>query len=147
MIQFFVPGIPKAKQSPRAVTRVRTKEGYRQLDRPYMYAATDKVWQTLVWMEAKLRAPEAPLDGPLSLDLVFHMPKPKSAKRNKYWCDKRPDLDNLVKAIKDVLKGLLYRDDSQIVSLKADKAYSPSPGVYIEILPLPKEIIQNADRV
>ena len=46
---------------------------------------------------------------------------------------KKPDVDNLVKAVKDALKGLLYQDDAQIIHLEASKAYGPEPGVTIAL--------------
>ncbi len=46
---------------------------------------------------------------------------------------KFPDLDHLVRAIGDSLKGIIYKDDAQIVSLAAHKRYSTEPGVKVEV--------------
>jgi len=46
---------------------------------------------------------------------------------------KRPDLDNIVKLYMDAMNGLVFEDDSQIVSLYADKRYSTEEGVIVEI--------------
>jgi Holliday junction resolvase RusA-like endonuclease len=56
---------------------------------------------------------------------------------------KKPDLDNFVKAVKDALKGLVYRDDSQIVRLAASKDYGDPLRVEIRIEELSHE---RADR-
>jgi len=46
---------------------------------------------------------------------------------------KRPDHDNIVKLYMDAMNGLVLEDDSQIVSLYADKRYSTEEGVTVEI--------------
>ena len=45
---------------------------------------------------------------------------------------KRPDLDNLAKAVKDALKGVIYADDSQIVEAHLFKRYG-EPQVKVQI--------------
>jgi Holliday junction resolvase RusA-like endonuclease len=46
---------------------------------------------------------------------------------------KRPDLDNLIKFVKDCANGVLWKDDSQIISLNASKAYHPDPQTEIRL--------------
>lgn len=46
---------------------------------------------------------------------------------------KKPDCDNMGKAIADALNGLAYRDDSQIVSMTVEKWYSETPHVDVTI--------------
>ena len=46
---------------------------------------------------------------------------------------KKPDLDNIAKAILDSLNGIAYKDDSQIVSLLISKKYSDRPRVEITL--------------
>jgi Holliday junction resolvase RusA-like endonuclease len=36
----------------------------------------------------------------------------------------KPDVDNCVKGLKDGMKGIIYRDDSQVVKLIAEKKYT-----------------------
>ena len=82
-----------------------------------------------------------PSDKPLEVGIVFYMPIPKSAsKRAKASMDlgeikhiKKPDLDNMAKAVLDALNGLAYIDDSQIYSLTLYKTYSEQPGTYLKI--------------
>ena len=71
--------------------------------------------------------------GPLGLRLTFEMLKPKTVRKRERWRAKKPDMDNLVKAVLDAMNGILYRDDAQIVYLVALKPYSDSPGVTIEL--------------
>lgn len=69
--------------------------------------------------------------GPVALSLVFHLKKPKSSK-NKHPMV-RPDVDNYVKTVMDALNGVLFDDDSQVVSLSAKKKYSDEEGITIVI--------------
>lgn len=57
---------------------------------------------------------KSPLTGPVSVFMLFYL----GEKRDSHG---RPDLDNLVKAVKDAMTGVVYRDDSQIVELLAKK--------------------------
>ena len=80
-------------------------------------------------------------EGPIHIKLVFQMPIPKSFTKKqrgliqegfmKY--DKKPDLDNLAKAVLDALNGIAYEDDSKITGLFLVKRYSNFPGTTMTI--------------
>ena len=72
-------------------------------------------------------------DGPLWLKLFFHLPRPKSLPKKVMHHVKKPDADNLAKAIKDAMRGVVYRDDSQIVALEVRKQYGDPPRVIIAV--------------
>ena len=90
-------------------------------------------WKRTVQGQVLPHRPPAPVEGPLAVTLTFHLPRPVSLPKRVLAHTKKPDLDNLVKAIKDALRGVVYRDDAQIVQLIATKAYDPSPGVGIAV--------------
>lgn len=46
---------------------------------------------------------------------------------------KKPDWDNIGKAVCDALNGVAYKDDAQIVQAKVEKYYSDTPRVEVEI--------------
>jgi Holliday junction resolvase RusA-like endonuclease len=71
-----------------------------------------------------------PLDGPLELLVGFQrVRKPRRAQPDGAVLDTaRPDLSNLIKAVEDALNGIVYGDDSQIVSILADKRVTDMPG-------------------
>lgn len=46
---------------------------------------------------------------------------------------KKPDLDNVIKAIADSLNGIAYKDDAQIVEIESKKFYSETPRVEVTI--------------
>ena len=65
--------------------------------------------------------------------LFFQMPEPKSMpKRDKGKAlphTKKPDLDNLEKAVMDAANGVVVQDDSQVCWKMSSKRYSATPGV------------------
>lgn len=77
-----------------------------------------------------------PIEGPISVDLVFTVAKPASApKRTRTWPAKRPDLDKLIRSTLDAITDSgAIRDDAQIVELTAAKRY---PGEGLFALPVP----------
>ena len=61
-----------------------------------------------------------PLKGPIHLKAQFGIEMPKSMARKRTprpreWRVKKPDLDNLLKTVKDACSKVVYLDDSQIV--------------------------------
>ena len=52
---------------------------------------------------------------------------------NKLLPAKKPDTDNIAKAILDALNGLAYYDDAQIVELTVAKRYGTVPCVEVVI--------------
>jgi len=65
-------------------------------------------------------------ERPLTLKVKFFLKRPKNKMRKKdsvdaIACCKRPDLDNLIKAIQDGMNGIVYNDDSQIHKYEAEK--------------------------
>ena len=79
------------------------------------------------------------IEGACSIKIVayFEVPKSKSKKfklaalNNKEWPTKKPDVDNIAKAIQDALNGLVYKDDSNIVYMSVSKYYSTNPKVLV----------------
>jgi len=74
-------------------------------------------------------APEVPWEGPVAIDLTAYLPMPKTWPKWKRDClpfimpTKTPDVDNILKQIKDVMNGLIYSDDKQVVRVTAHKCY------------------------
>lgn len=49
----------------------------------------------------------------------------------------KPDIDNLLKLVKDALNGLAWRDDSQVIVVIGRKLYGEEPATVITITFLP----------
>lgn len=80
------------------------------------------------WM-VKRRIPL--LRGPVALGVQVFYPHPEKAVR-RYFKDSVPDLDNIVKNIKDALKGIAWIDDRQVCHyLPSGKWYLP-PDIFSE---------------
>lgn len=124
-IAFTVYGNPIGKGRPRVV---RLPNGKISTFTP----GPTKAWEESIQGQALAHRPDRLLEGPLVLVLTFYFVKPKGAKRRKYP-HVRPDLDNTVKAVKDSLNGLIWKDDAQIVDLIAQKRYGDPPRVEIII--------------
>jgi len=67
-----------------------------------------------------------PMDGPIHMQVQFGIKLPTSQYRKRTpvprkWRIKKPDLDNLVKLVKDACSGIVYLDDNQIVKVSAEK--------------------------
>ena len=67
-----------------------------------------------------------PLEGPIMLHAQFGIKLPTSQERKRspkprIWRTKKPDLDNLIKLVKDACSGIAFLDDNQIVKVSAEK--------------------------
>jgi len=87
-------------------------------------------------------APAEPLAGPLTLRVDFVFPWRKSEPKRRLALgrvpmDARPDCDNLVKLVADVLTRLgFYGDDGQVAALQVTKAWGDRPGIAVAIEPM-----------
>lgn len=136
-LMFSVPGEPVAKGRARAFIR-GGKIGHHTPDKTARY-------ENLVRLVAKQAMGAAkPLEGPISLRCIFWLPVPMSysIKRRKACLNgserhcKRPDIDNLLKSVKDGCNGVAWVDDCQVVEVRASKCYGEMPRVDVEIVQL-----------
>lgn len=134
VVRFTVPGEPVAKGRARAFIR-GGKIGHHTPDKTARY-------ENLVRIVAKQAIGSAkPLECPISLRCAFWLPVPMSysSKRRKACLNgserhcKRPDIDNLLKSVKDGCNGVVWVDDCQVVEVSARKCYGETPGVDVEI--------------
>nr|WP_290624774.1 RusA family crossover junction endodeoxyribonuclease [Altibacter sp.] len=71
-------------------------------------------------MKTRLKDLSIP-SGPIHVELVFVVQRPKRMKKgNRVIHSKRPDLDNMIKAVLDALP---IKDDAVVHSIKAQKFY------------------------
>ena len=94
-------------------------------------------YETEVRTQAQAVMTREPLETPLAVYLYFRLPIPRShTKKRQEAClngserpIKKPDIDNLAKSVLDGLNGVVWHDDSQIVSLHLTKVYARNPGI------------------
>ena len=122
---------PKPKERPRAAIIA----GRARIFTPKTTEAYEKEIRA-AWIRNNGNKPE---EGPLRVRIYFGLPIPKSATKanralmvlRKVFPTKRPDLDNLCKAVLDALNGVAYQDDSQIVTMATRKNYAEVPYVKV----------------
>ena len=141
-ITFLVNGEPKGQPRPRAFAR---RMGDKFVARVFD-AGTAENWKGAVAFVARNHAPEALLDGPVTMELWFHFARPKAHFRAgdpdkglrpnaPHYHTGKPDADNLAKAVLDALTkmGIFWRDDSQVARLLVRKSYANAPGCTVSI--------------
>lgn len=141
-IVFFVPGVAQPAGSKRAFFRPGMKH-------PSVVDANSKAagWKTYVKQMAAACRPEAPIAGPVRLDVAFTMARPKSHYRTgknagqlrpdaPVFHTHKPDALKLARGVEDALTGIMWVDDSQICNETLAKRYGPNPGVEITVTQL-----------
>jgi len=107
MIEFFVPGNPKAQMRHRTYD---LKRGGRVQVDP---SKADK--QTFLALAMQ------------------HRKAGQLRAKSPFWRAALPDWDNVGKFVCDALNGVFWRDDRLIVSSRTDKLYGEKPGIYVRI--------------
>lgn len=77
--------------------------------------------------------PEYIPEGAISLECEFIFARPKSLPKKVVDHTRKPDLDNIIKALKDAMTGIVWKDDAQIVSLTARKEYGDVPQIWVRV--------------
>ena len=138
MIEIYIPGPPQGKGRARSARLPNGKTIHYTPEKTRTY---EGIIASLA-MEAMDGKP--PLDGAVLLLLTIHMPIPASwpawkremAASGRVAPTTKPDADNVEKAIKDGLNGIVWRDDCQVVSVTKVKCYSRTPRVEVVVAPM-----------
>lgn len=135
-VSFSVPGVPIAQPRVKATAI----GGHARVYTP----KTADAYKAAVAIAFKTACGGNPPDGPVLVAIEFVMPRPKGMVWKKrempsLWHTKKPDIDNLAKAVIDSLLGLAWVDDSQVCSVilvKRVASGSESPATVIKITSL-----------
>lgn len=143
-ICFIVPGKPIGKGRARSFMYKSKRTG--KLAIGHHTPEQTRTWEGI----AKSLAIDAmngriPLDGPveLKLDILFDIPsgwpewKKELARGGCLYPTVKPDKDNIEKAVKDALNGVVWKDDCQVVFGSQMKRYGVAAGVLIQVKPVP----------
>lgn len=81
------------------------------------------------------------IPGPVEVEMIFTMKKPKSApKTRQTWPDRTPDLSKLVRSTEDALTSAgVWEDDARVVRCTSSKVF---PGEGPDSLPVPGAVIR-----
>ncbi|CAM4092662.1 RusA family crossover junction endodeoxyribonuclease [Bordetella tumbae] len=134
MIEFVIPGVPQGKGRPRAAMRGKHI-------RLYTPEKTATYESTVSLAGYKAMAGRAPIEGPVMAMLTIKLPIPASWSKRKQAAalagtelpTKKPDADNVIKAIFDAMNGVVWVDDTQVVDMVVRKRYALVPGVVVRI--------------
>ncbi len=130
--EILVPGNAQGKARPRMNTR--TGRAYTP-PKTKNYEYEIKQWFVHTYPQYEI------LQGRLKVTIIayFSVPESTSQKKaiqmlqNEISPTKKPDIDNIVKAVLDALNGLAYRDDTQVTIMNVEKVYADQPKVYVKI--------------
>jgi Holliday junction resolvase RusA-like endonuclease len=125
-----IPGTPIAKKRPRFFRRGKFMGVYN--------AQTTEEGKFICLMQSQLNGHKPiPKETPVRIKLTFYMPIPASMpKKTIAACPehtKKPDLDNMIKFVKDCANEVLWHDDSQVIHIEAYKCYSHNPMTSIYV--------------
>lgn len=131
MFEITIPGEPLAKKRPKFAKRGNFVSVY----------DPGKKESDAIRLIVQSQWPHKPIETPIELMIVFNMPIPASwSKKRKEHALKaafhfsKPDLDNLLKFVADVLTGIVFIDDRQIYKITAEKKYAEIPRTEIKII-------------
>lgn len=132
MTSFTVHGEPQGKARPRAVRQSGTMHIYTP--------QKTKDYEREIAMAYKTQC-SGMFSGAVEVEIHAYYTIPKSASRKRVLDmvsdierpTKKPDGDNIAKAVCDALNGIAYKDDSQVVDLTVRKYYSKFPRVQVFI--------------
>lgn len=145
MIEFVVYGSPAPQGSKKFVGTTKTGRGLLVENCKKVKPWRMDVKHAAEDLRARLQG-LATLDGPLSVSMVFTVPKPASApKKRRTWPDRKPDVSKLARSTEDAISDAgLWADDARVVEYtRLAKVYPgedpdalPTPGVRVRITSL-----------
>ena len=138
-------GVLEVKMRPLSQQRHKAR---RAGNRVFMYDPSSKDKEKFKRECAEFE-PKHPLEGALSVSMIFNMPRPKSHYRTGRYSHllktdapklhtSKPDIDNIVKFYLDAMTGAFWRDDSIVCALEATKVYAEEGLVEIEYWNFPE---------
>ena len=101
-----------------------------------------KDYETFVEQYFLLKYPKFKmLEGRIKVNIIAYFSIPKATKKsdinemldNNISPTKKPDIDNIVKAVLDSMNKFAFKDDNQITKLEVEKKYAQEDKVYVKI--------------
>jgi crossover junction endodeoxyribonuclease RusA len=139
-VTFRVDGVPAPKGSTKAMRhrttgRVIVTETNPHT-RPWAALVRDAAWAVRLTGRELDPSITFPRGTAVHLGVTFLLPRPVSLPKKVRAHTKKPDLDKLVRAVKDALTGVLWSDDSQVVTMTVAKRYAgpdERPGAKVAV--------------
>lgn len=141
-IQFAVLGRPRPQGSMKSFASKRTGKQIAISDNPHTMPWRQQVAGTALQFRNAHGLRMIPSGVPLSLQALFYFKRPKNISPLITKKTTKPDLDKLLRAIKDSLSGIIYEDDQQVVESHQSKEYGLPERVEIYL----REISPKGER-
>lgn len=137
-ITLMIPGEPVGKGRPRFTkagtpyTPPKTRAHENKVAFLYKLAAKGRKFQRHIPVAVEIRA-------------YYGIPQSDSKRQHERKLSgailpcKKPDIDNVVKAVLDAINDIAYEDDAQVVMISASKAYSERPRVEMRVSDVMRE--------
>jgi len=157
LIDIFVPGKPAGKKSPKFrrvgkfVSTYADPETVSREAEVRFYAAT-------AYQNGETVRP--PYVGAVHIRIEATFPIPTSFSKKKHEAALKhellpivtPDCSNICKLVEDAIKGVVIKDDNQVVNITISKRYGTNPGVRMIVVTVESDIevqdtVLQADKV
>ena len=136
-LNFEIPCIPPKATAQGSSVILKRKDGTAFVGKP----AKSRAQKAALFLAAMLsqHRPDRPLDGPVSLSVVFTYPWRKSEPKKRRALGTlpmpvRPDADNLMKLMLDAMTRVgFWTDDGRVFDLRVTKLWGDDPGITVAI--------------
>ncbi|MBQ2647901.1 MULTISPECIES: RusA family crossover junction endodeoxyribonuclease [Achromobacter] len=156
-IVFTVPGTPRGKGRAKSSSRIGRdpRTGAPRVFTRHYTPEETAAYESLVKLAAaKAMSGREPYTGAIRMDLDIVLPIPASwsgvrqrrAAAGEIAPTVKPDSDNVEKAVKDGINGVVYRDDTQVVQDSKRKVYGLTPRVTVVVTVLDIEPAQGVKK-
>lgn len=153
-LSFVVPGVAQPAGSKRAFVKggravvVDDAKG----SRPWKNAVSAEAAKAMTFhSDDGTSGYRPPLEGPLELQVIFWLPRPKGHYGARglrpsapAYPAVRPDATKLLRAVEDAMTGIVWRDDAQVVHQVVGKRYGEPARTEIQVRELRPGPIEEA---
>lgn len=138
VVEITIPGEPHAQARPRARVIEAKGRNFVQMYEP----AESRNWKAMAHEHMQHAfGVRHPLAGAVELTVIAYFTCPRSKWRKReprpaQWHTSKPDGDNVLKAVKDAAKGVLWLDDSQVAIATIRKivaAQGEGPRIVLQV--------------
>ncbi|WP_341959217.1 RusA family crossover junction endodeoxyribonuclease [Pseudomonas sp. RC10] len=140
-VNFVVPGQPVGKGRHKSSSRVVNGKVF---TRQYTPEKTANYESLIAITAQQAMAGRALIAGPVLVEMKIIVAVAASWSKKKtamalagtVMPTKKPDVDNVEKAIFDGMNGVVWVDDVQVVNVSKSKRFGETPGVSVRVVPL-----------
>lgn len=143
MIRLVIDGVPEAKQSVR-FSKISTINGKKQVHSYQPKKLNDYTKKAKKYILSQLPEDFMTITKPVSISyrFLFNYTSDiaKKYRKDKLYRYKKPDIDNLQKAVNDVLNEFVIKDDALISQAIVSKEYAEKSQTILEINPIEENL-------